>query len=74
MGQQEGVSSAGGMPAVGRIRHSLAVLPDDASAARSSVVVSAGHNSWHAEEQAGPDPAEVRDGSSRKHSHAQAAR
>jgi hypothetical protein len=44
---------------VGRMRHSLAVLPDAASAARSSVVVSAGHGAWGSEDQAGPDPAEV---------------
>lgn len=66
VGQKEGANSAGGLPAVGRIRHSLAVLPDDASAARSSVVLSAGHNSWRAEEQSGPDPAEVRYGGGRE--------
>jgi hypothetical protein len=52
-------SGAGGLAPVGRMRHSLAVLPDAASAARSSVVVSAGHGSLGSEEQAGPDPAEV---------------
>jgi hypothetical protein len=56
-----GSSTNSSMNAVGRVRHSLAVMPDAASAARSSVVVSAGHTSRGHEEQGQgrPDPAEV---------------
>jgi hypothetical protein len=56
-----GSSTNSSMNTVGRVRHSLAVMPGAASAARSSVVVSAGHTSRGHEEQghAGVDPAEV---------------
>jgi hypothetical protein len=57
-----GAAAAGGvsgrLPAV---RHSLAVLPGAAGAARSSVVVSSASQGWGADDEAaGPDQAEVR--------------
>lgn len=67
LSQQDGggnSSSNTTMNAVGRVRHSLAVLPDAASAARSSVVVLAGHASRGQEDRGsgGVDPAEVSQG------------